>query len=86
MKFTGKIKLTAPHEQNHGPSLVKTGKAIFSKLTWKISLLVSGEQAREHLTLIVFLSQIYRYFPAFYVVILVEYPVLLLLGKCLMDS
>ena len=35
---------------------------------------------------IAFLSQIFRYFPAFQVVILVEYPVLLFLGKCLMDS
>ena len=35
---------------------------------------------------LVFLSQIFRYFPAFQVVILVEHPVLFVLGKCLLDS
>ena len=34
----------------------------------------------------VLLSQDFRYFPVFYVVILVKYTVLLVLGKCLMDS
>ena len=35
---------------------------------------------------LVFLSWIFRYFPAFQIVILVEYPVHFILGKCLMDS
>ena len=33
----------------------------------------------------VFLSQNFRYFPAFYVVILVKYDVLFVLGKCFMN-
>ena len=34
----------------------------------------------------VFLSENFRYFPVFKVVILVKYTVLFVLGKCLMDS
>ena len=54
----------------------------------KISLSVSGEQASWQASTRpgVFLSQNLRYFPVFYVVILVKYAVLFVLGKCLMDS
>ena len=40
----------------------------------------------KHWAPAVFLFEIFRYFPAFYVAILVEYPVLFILGKCLMVS
>ena len=62
-----KIKSAIPHEQNHMPWLVKTSKTVFSKLTWQISLPVSGKQARRQVNTwpIAFFSQIFRYFPAF---------------------
>ena len=49
---------------------------------------LSGKQmSRPASTLpAVFLSQDFRYVPVFYVVILVKYTVLLVLGKCLTDS
>ena len=83
-----KIKLTMPCEQYHQPWLVKNDKTVFGKLTQQISLSVSGEQVSRQANTwpLAFLSQIFRYFLAFYVVILVEYPVLLFFGKCLMDS
>ena len=66
-KFMGKIKLAILHEQNYAAWLVKNSKKVFSKLTWKISLSVSGEQAVKWAGTwpLVFLSQIFRYFPAF---------------------
>ena len=54
----------------------------------KISLSVSGKQASSQASAWpgVFLSQKFKYFLAFLVVILVKYNVLFILGKCLMDS
>ena len=49
VKFKEKIKSAIPREQNCVTLLVKNGKTVFSKLTQKISLLVSGEQASKHL-------------------------------------
>ena len=58
----------------------------FDWLKTAISIRQAGEKASKHLASIVFLSQIFRYFSGFDVVILVVYLVLLFLGKCLMDS
>ena len=49
MKFTGKKKSAIPHEQNYATWFVKSDIIVFSKLTRKISLSVSGEQASKHL-------------------------------------
>ena len=67
MEFMGKIKSAIPHEQNYAAWLVKNGKAVFSKLMCKISLSVSGQQASWQPSARpgVFLSQNFRYFPAF---------------------
>ena len=83
-----KIKSAIPCEQNYTAWLVKYCKTVFSKLTQKISLLVSDEQASRQASPQpgVFLSQNFRYFPSFQVVTLVKYTVLFVLGKCLMDS
>ena len=64
-----KIKSAIPREQNYVTWLVKNGKRVFSKLTQKISLSVSGEQAsrRANTYSILFLSQIFRYFQACYI-------------------
>ena len=64
-----KIKSAIPREQNYAAWLVKNGKTVFSKLTQKISLSVSGEQAsrRANTCSILFLSQIFRYFQACYI-------------------
>ena len=43
-----KIKSAIPREQNCATWLVKNGKTVFSKLTGKISLSVSNEQASKH--------------------------------------
>ena len=77
-----------PREQNYSAWLVKNGETVFSKLTQKISLSVSGKQAsRQAITWsLVFLSQIFTYFLDFWDVILVEYPVLVTLGKFLIMS
>ena len=66
VEFTGK-KSAIPHEQNYVAWLVKNGKTVFSKLTRKISLSVSGKQASRKSSSRpgVFLSQNFRYFPAF---------------------
>ena len=48
-KSQEKIKSAIPQEQNCTAWLVKNGKTAFSKLTWKISLSVSGKQANKHL-------------------------------------
>ena len=45
-----KIKLAIPCKENYVTWLVKNGKTVFSKLTRKISLSVSVEQASQHLT------------------------------------
>ena len=68
--------------------MVENGKAVFSKLMRKIYLSVSGKQANKQASAQpgVFLSQNFRYFPAFEVAILVKYTVLLVLGKCVMAS
>ena len=42
-----KIKSAIPREQNYAAWLVKNGKTVFSKLTQKISLPVSGEPGEE---------------------------------------
>ena len=42
-----KIKTAMPREQNYAAWLVKNSKTVFSKLTQKISLSVSGEQASK---------------------------------------
>ena len=65
----------------------KTAKQ-FSVLTRKISLSVSGEQASRQASAWpgTFLSQNFRCFPYFKVVILVKYTFLFVLGKCFMDS
>ena len=70
-----KIKLAISYEQNYVASLVKNGKTVFSKLTWTISLPVSGEQVSRQASAqpAVFLSQNFRYFPAFQVAILDKY-------------
>ena len=62
-----KIKWIIPHEQNHTPWLVKNSKTVFSKLTWQISLSVSGEQANRqaNTSRLAFLSQIFIYFLIF---------------------
>ena len=59
MKFTGKINSAIP-QQNYMAWLVKNGKTVFSKFTWKISLSVSGEQVSRQASTwpLVFLSQI----------------------------
>ena len=44
-----KIKSTIPREQNYAAQFVKDRKAVFSKLTWKIPLSVTGKQASKHL-------------------------------------
>ena len=77
-----------PLEQNYSAWLVKNGKTVFSKLTQKIYLSVSGKQAsRKAITWsLVFLSQIFTYFLDFWDVILVEHPVLVILGKILINS
>ena len=77
-----KIKSATPHEENCMAWLIEYGKTVFSKLLWKFFLSVSGKQVSK---LLVFLSQIFRYFPAFSVVISVEYLVPFILGKCLVD-
>ena len=79
VKFMGKNKV------GKMTWLVKNGKSVFSKLMWKISL---SDQLRRRANTwpLVFLSQVFRCFPVFQVVILVKYPVLFFLGKCLMDS
>ena len=75
----------------------KVGKTTWAKLrgligqnfpTRKVSLSVSGEQASKHLasSSSFFLSEIFRYVPAFQAVIFVKYPLLFILSKCLMDS
>ena len=63
----GKIKSAIPHEQNYVAPLVKNGKTVFSKLTRKISLSVSGRQASRQASAQpgAFLSQNFRYFPYF---------------------
>ena len=88
MEFMGKIKSAIPREQNYVAWLVKNGKTVFSKLTWKISLSVSGKQATRQASTRpgVFLSQNFRYFTSFKVVNLEKYTVLFVLGKCFMDS
>ena len=45
VKFTGKKKSAIPCEQNYTAWLANNDKTVFRKLTWKISLSVSGEQA-----------------------------------------
>ena len=42
-----KIQSTIPCEQKYMVWLVKNGKIVFSKFTWKISLSVSGKQASQ---------------------------------------
>ena len=84
-----KIKSTYHVSKIHVSWLVKNGKIVFSKLTWQISLSVSGKQVSWQANtwpLLAFLSQIFRYFPAFQVAIFVEISCTLFLGKCLMDS
>ena len=64
--------------------MVKTAKyTVLSKLIQKIYLSVSGKEASEQASTwpLVFLSQICEYFPAFQVIILVEYPVMSILDK-----
>ena len=58
-----KIKSAIPREQNYVVRLVKNGKTVFSKPTWKISLSVSGEQVSRQTTARpgVFLSENFRY-------------------------
>ena len=53
----------------------------------KTSLSVSDKMVSRRASSwpLVFLSPIFRYFPAFQVVTLVEYPVLFILNTCLMD-
>ena len=80
-----KIKSAIPREQSYTTWLVKNSNTVFSILTLKISLSVSGKQASK-CSPCSFLSQEFRYFPAFLVAILVKYTVLFVLGKCLMDS
>ena len=62
-----KIKSAILHEQNYAAWLVKSGKTVFSKLTRKIYLSVSGEQPSRQASTwpMIFLSQIFRYLPAF---------------------
>ena len=62
-----KIKSAIPREQSYATSLVKKGKTVFSKLTRKIPLSVSGEQASRQASTRprVFLSQNFRYSPVF---------------------
>ena len=44
----GKIKSEIPREKNYVSWFVKNGKTVFSKLTRKISLSISGEQIGQH--------------------------------------
>ena len=44
-----KIKSATPREQNYAAWLVKNKKAVFSKLTRKIPLSVTGKQVSKHL-------------------------------------
>ena len=81
MKFTGQIKSVIPREQNYVAWLVNNGKTLFSKVTQEISLSVLDKYWP-----VVFLSQLFRYFPAFKALILEEDPELLIFGKCLIDS
>ena len=63
-----KIKLVIPCEQNYVAWLVKNSKTVSSKLMWKISLSVYFfvQASRQASTRpLVFLSQIFLYFPAF---------------------
>ena len=66
-KSREKIKLEIPCEHYYANWLVKNGKTVFSKLTRKISLWVSGKQTswQANARPAVFLSQNFRYFPAF---------------------
>ena len=92
MKFMPweKIKSTIPREQNHASWLVKNCKTVFSKLTWQISLSVSGkpgEQSSEHLAssfpfsnFQILSSHLGCYFSG------ISCRLVLFLGKCLMDS
>ena len=86
MKFMGKkIKTALSHEQNCAAWLVKNGKTVFSKLTE--NFVCQYQVSRQAITWpLVFLSQIFRHSPVFYVVILVEYPVIFIVGKYLMHS
>ena len=63
MEFTEKLKSAIPREQNYVAWLVKNGKTVFSKLTWKIYLSVSGEQANRQASTWpgIFLSRNFRY-------------------------
>ena len=83
-----KIRPTILCEQNFMVWLVKKGKTVFNKLLQQVPFSVSAKQASRQANSwsLVFLSQIFRYFPAFQVAILVKYPVVFILGKCLMDS
>ena len=69
VEFTGKNTTWSaiPREQNHVAWLVKNDKTVFSKLTWKISLSVSGKQASRQASARpgAFLSQNFRCFPYF---------------------
>ena len=48
VEFTGKNEIgNIPHEQNYAAWLAKNNKTVFSKLTQKISLPVSGEPGEE---------------------------------------
>ena len=88
VEFTEKLKSAIPQEQNYVAWLVKNGKTVFSKLTWKISSSVSGEQADRQASTWpgIFLSRNFRYFPVFKLLFLVKYVVIFVLSKCLMDS
>ena len=63
VEFTAKIKSAIPREQNYAAWLVKNGKTVLSKLTRKISLSVSGEQASRQTSARpgAFLSQNFRF-------------------------
>ena len=88
VEFTGKNKVGNTTWVKLRGLIGQKRKTVFSKFTRKVSLSVSGKQASRQASARpgVFPCQNFRYFPSFYVVILVKYTVLFVLGKCLMDS
>ena len=86
MKFMGK-KSNQQYHMNKAVQLdwPKNGKTVFSKLTE--NFVCQYQVSRQAITWpLVFLSQIFRHSPVFYVVILVEYPAIFITGKYLMHS
>ena len=80
-----KIKSAIPREPNYVGWFIKNSKQFSVNSRGKFIYQYQASR-RANTGPLVFLFQIFIYFPVFYVVILVEHPALFILGKCLMDS